>query len=78
MSEVWTPTDADRGWLSNLVRSLNNGGVWVVPATGQIFMKRDDSLIWTNEDLGDDSNIFQRTKIIGDEIGIEVYRESEL
>lgn len=78
MNRLWRPTDSDRAWVSRLLASLNDGGVWVVPATGQIFMKRGDSLIWTNEELGDSSNIFIRTKIICEEMGIDVYRESEL
>lgn len=78
MSKIWKPTDADRDWMSRMFASLNDGGIWIVPATGQAFMKRGNSLIWTNEELGDESSIFVRAKIIGEDMGIDVYKESEL
>jgi hypothetical protein len=78
MNRLWVPSESDKAWLRNHFNMLNEGGMWMVPATGQIFLKRGDSLVWTNEDMGDLADIFTRSKIIGKEIGIEVYRESEL
>jgi hypothetical protein len=78
MIAKWAPIETDREWLKSLFESLNENGIWMAPMTGQIFLKRGDSLVWTNEDVGDPADIFIRSKIIGKEIGVEVYRESEL
>lgn len=80
MPKTWKPKEDWKRWLKNHFDSINDGGMWLVPATGQVFMRRGNSLIWTNEDVGDPADIFVRTKIIGSEITppIEVYKESEI
>jgi hypothetical protein len=49
-----------------------------VPATGQTFIKKGDALVWSNEGLGDKSSVYERSKLIGSGLGIDVIRESEL
>lgn len=78
MSKIWTPTDSDREWMRRLINLLKDGGTWMVPATGQVFTKKGDSLVWTNEEVGDESEVYQRSKIIANEMGIDVYKQSEL
>lgn len=74
----WSPKESDRRWLVNLIGMLNDGGTWAVPATGHVFRKSGYSLVWMNEDMGDTDEIFKRSKMIGQEVGIDVMKESEL
>jgi len=30
----WKPSQSDKQWMEDLVRLMNNGGVWAVPANG--------------------------------------------
>ena len=78
MSKAWAPTEQDLEWFKDMFSSLNENGVWVVPATGQTFIKKGDALVWSNEDLGDKSSVYERSKLIGSGLGIDVIRESEL
>jgi len=77
-SDTWFPKESDRIWLQNLFGSLAENGIWTAPATGQSFVKKGDALIWVNEHIDDDAEIYHRSKIIGLEIGIDVIKESEL
>jgi len=39
----WEPSESDKAWTRNLAESLNNDGVWMVPANGSIWrIYRDD------------------------------------
>ena len=78
MSKVWAPTDHDLEWFKDMFSSLNENGVWVVPDTGQTFIKKGDALVWSNEHLGDKNLVYERSKSIGSGLGIDVIKESEL
>ena len=78
MTEEWTPSDNDKKWLSTIFNLLAENGTWVAPVSGQAFIKKGKSLVWCNEDIGDEHNIFKRSKIIGELIGINVTTKGEL
>lgn len=77
-SDIWFPLESDRMWLKALFESLSENGTWIAPVTGQEFVKKGDALIWVNEHIEDTSEIYHRSKVIGQEIGIDVIKESEL
>lgn len=78
---TWEPKPTDIKWLRNLFTSLKEGGVWVIPATGQTFTKCGNKLTLTSKiNVGSDeysseeaqADMFYRTSVIGKKIGIEV------
>lgn len=78
---TWKPEPTDIEWLQNLFTLLKENGTWVVPATGQTFVKHGNKLTLTSETtVGPDeyrseeaqAQMFHRVSVIGNKIGIEV------
>ena len=42
---LWEPSYSDMVWLSHLVRGLEIGGLWFLPATGLVFQKISDTML---------------------------------
>jgi hypothetical protein len=73
----WTPEAADIEWMHQLVDSLNNGGLWVVPATGACYQidKTDKKLILVSPPEEDDhlhSRIVLVSKLIGYDVEVRL------
>lgn len=77
MKNDWMPEPSDMNWLQNVYSMLKEGGQWVAPTSGQVFLKKANVLIWMNEELGDNFKIYERSKLIGRFLGIKVVKKSE-
>lgn len=74
----WVPETYHIEWLKNLFDSLNEGGLWVIPATNHIFQKNGNKLIWKNhKEMDDKDKIYSCSVIIGNLCNIEVIKEND-
>lgn len=80
--ENFEVTEAYVKWMRNLLNVLNVGGEWVIPDTGQKFIKKSETkMVWVNKEalkkktaaeISYQKTMFQMTKAVCKEIGVEL------
>ena len=78
---TWNPRPSDIEWTRNVIAMLKEGGSWVIPMTGQTFVKQGDKLILIDsmptDAYGEEAqaDMFQKVFEIGKQLNINVEKQ---
>jgi hypothetical protein len=78
---TWNPRPSDIEWTRNVIAMLKEGGSWVIPMTGQTFVKQGDKLILIDsmpaDSYGEEAqaDMFQKVLEIGKQLNIKVEKQ---
>lgn len=78
---TWNPRPSDIEWTRNVIAMLKEGGSWVIPITGQTFVKQGDKLVLISsmptDSYGEEAqaDMFQKVLEIGKQLNIKVEKK---